>query len=393
MWYTGDMEPETVQQFASSPHTTDAEMSDITDADLKAFRELISRDLTPEQQRRITETDRVYPRQEAVLAVHWHPEFVPMDLIQRRIDTLFPNRQHELIIPTQHNALMSYGNYAGVEVDCYSRSFRRKVQLLIHFHKDRVRDATVFESMLAYTFKYRASQLFEFIDTIVEPAYEERFNKAVRRAGADEETIAFVRTQTRKLRQLYFEHEADTPREAVRNKLLTNFITSFRGREPDVLVTRAEAFVRTVKREVKMHFSPDFFYGTQDVIDEVRALGGCIVIPHPEQFWPILLADYDVDGYEVWNPQSRDYTAFLINVVNRQNKARKRGSRPILIFMGDDCHMGEKTKEPRFQDVEKASREIGVQYAWDDLTIRKSLIVANTNRQTVIEDYKERLNA
>ncbi len=47
-----------------------------------------------------------------------------------------------------------------------------------------------------------------------------------------------------------------------------------------------------------------------------------MVIPHPEQFWPILLADYDVDGYEVWNPQSREYTDFLIRALDNQNKRR-----------------------------------------------------------------------
>jgi hypothetical protein len=103
-----------------------------------------------------------------------------------------------------------------------------------------------------------------------------------------------------------------------------------------------------------------------------------------------LLADYDVDGYEVWNPQSREYTEFLINVVHRQNESR--GGKPILIFMGDDCHMGEKAKDPRYQDTAKASRQIGYQPAWDDPAIRKSLILANVNRRRVIEEYKSRLN-
>jgi len=43
------------------------------------------------------------------------------------------------------------------------------------------------------------------------------------------------------------------------------------------------------------------------------------------------------------------------------------------------------------QDPKKARREIGLQPAWDDLTIRKQLIFANTDRKKVIRDYKDRL--
>jgi hypothetical protein len=120
-------------------------------------------------------------------------------------------------------------------------------------------------------------------------------------------------------------------------------------------------------------------------------LGAGIVIPHPENFWPILLADLDVDGIEVWNPQSFEYTEFLVHVVNRENKTLLRGRRPLLVTMGDDCHLGEKLKDPAHQDEEKASREIGYQPPWDDLTIRKALIVANANRMNVIREYKSRL--
>jgi hypothetical protein len=119
--------------------------------------------------------------------------------------------------------------------------------------------------------------------------------------------------------------------------------------------------------------------------------GAGIVVPHPEQFWPILLAEYDVDGYEVWNPQSQRYTDFLISVVNRKNRERTVTQRSLLIFMGDDTHMGEKIKEPKFQDKEKAGREIGYQPVWDDLNIRKRLIKAQVNISSVIDEYRLRL--
>lgn len=94
---------------------------------------------------------------------------------------------------------------------------------------------------------------------------------------------------------------------------------------------------------------------------------------------------------KLWNPQSQRYTDFLISVVNEQNASRPSGSRDLLIFMGDDCHMSEKTKSLDTQDAAKAAREIGLQPAWDDLNIRKKLIVAGIDRQSVITEYRSRL--
>ena len=69
----------------------------------------------------------------------------------------------------------------------------------------------------------------------------------------------------------------------------------------------------------------------------------------------------------------------------------RRGRRSILVFMGDDTHLAEKIKDPVIQDPAKTSREVGLQPAWDDLTIRKSLIVANADRDTIIQEYSSRL--
>jgi hypothetical protein len=149
--------------------------------------------------------------------------------------------------------------------------------------------------------------------------------------------------------------------------------------------------VKAVKKIVKARFSLEYFYETREVIEEARSLGGGVVIPHPEQFWPILLDDLDVDGIEVWNPQSFQYTNFLIDVVYRQNKSSDRRRR-LLVTMGDDCHLGEKVKDPRYQDPAKAGREVGLQPMWEDLRIRKRLIVADQSRRRVIEEYRGRLD-
>ena len=326
----------------------------VTEEDERAFARINDVTLTPEQIGRIVAPTRAYPRQEYVLATHWHPEHVPLELLKRRIDALYPNRVDELIIPTQHNVLMEYDGYQGVEVDCYSSGFNRKVQLLLHFKGLDMERADVLLSMLRHTHRYRASQLFEYLDALVEPGSEARRQLAAGRTNAEEELVTFVRLQAAKLKNLLVAHEGDLPEDTYKNKLVRNFFDTLRGRFADRLINKVQVYAKAVKDLVKEEFSLSYFYRASECIEEARSLGAGIVIPHPEQFWPILLADYDVDGIEVWNPQSQQYTEFLINVVNRRNRMGWHGKRPILIFMGDDCHMSEKTRDPAEQDPEKA---------------------------------------
>ena len=359
--------------------------------DQLAYEQLISTELSPEQEERIRTPPQVFPKQRSLLAAHWHPEFIPLELIRERIDAMFPNRETELIIPTQHNVLVEWDGYTGVEVDCYSSGFKRKVQLLMHFRSERLGQAEVLKSMLAHTFKYRSGQLFEFMDSVIDPGLEERVQEAAAETGATDELILFTRTYTTRLKKLFEANEAITPPMAIKNKLLTEYFDHLRGQYSDRFINRAQLLLKAVKQIVKANFSLKYFYRASEVIEEARAVGGGVVIPHPEQFWPILLADYDVDGYEVWNPQSREYTEFLIKVVNRNNRSLAAGDRRILVFMGDDTHLGEKAKPPHLQKAEKAIREVGLQSAWDELDIKKSLIVANVDRNKVIQEYKARL--
>jgi hypothetical protein len=381
------------EKIASQTNAEPALVPDeVTDADQRLYLKLVDTALTPEQCTRIVTPGKIYPLQTSILAIHWHPEHIPVDLIKQRVEAMFPNAEERLIIPTQHNQLNSMDGYAGVEIDCYSKGFNRKVQLLAHFKEERLHGADLFKSMLAHTFTYRSSQLNQFLDTILEESKEDRLQQAAAVTGADADLIEFVRKVTRKVKMLLENNFSITPKEMVRNKLLFFFFDGLRDDLGDRLINRVHIFLREVKRLVKQSFSPRYFYETEQIIEEIRSLGGGIIIPHPEQFWPILLADYDVDGYEVWNPQSREYTDFLINTLNRQNRQRQDGRKPLLVMMGDDCHMGEKAKEPRFQDREKTARELGVQPAWDDLTVRKSLILAGIDRARMIEQYKERLD-
>lgn len=364
---------------------------EITEAEEALFLSVVSTELEEWQKKQILEPPVTYPRQEVVMAVHWHPEHVPMELVQERVDTMYPNRKTEIIIPTQHNELMSYDAYTGVEVDCYSEGFNQKVQLLLHFENDRVKDAHVLKDMLAHTFKYRSSQLFDFMRTITKPN-EERISEAARDTGADEALIRFVRAYTRKIEKLIDQNINRISPSSIKNKVLRNFFDGLRGEYGDPFIDRVQTYLQSVKSIVKRHFPLHYFYRTSEIIEEARALNAGIVIPHPEQFWPVLMAGYDVDGVEVWNPQSHRYTDFLVAVINQQNLSSGGKRRPLLIFMGDDTHMGEKVLPPERQKTEKASREIGYQPAWNDLNICKTLIMANCSRERVIEEYKSRLS-
>ncbi len=368
----------------------DAERS-LTQWDQDTFLSLTGARVTPEQAQTVRNPALKLPLQEYVLGVHWHPEHVPLDLIEERVAAMFPGRRDELIIPTQHNQFLSWGGYAGVEADCYSHGFNRKVQLLIHMREDRLEDSAVLRNMLRHTFKYRSSQLFEYLDALCEPQWEHRRQQAAAQSGTDEDVAEFTAVHAWKLKELIIEHAGVTPEDALKNKLVRNYLDCLREHFDARLVNKAQVYAKAVKEVVKENFSFTYFYRASEVIEEARSLGAGIVIPHPEQFWPILLRNYDVDGIEVWNPQSQHYTEFLINVVLDQNRRGYHKDRPLLIFMGDDCHFSEKLRKPGDQDKDKAAREVGFQPAWDDLAIAKSLIMAGISRKTVIDEYRARL--
>ena len=364
---------------------------EVTEWDRETFLAITNDSLTPEQEEYIRNPQARFPRQEYVLAVHWHPEQVPFPLIEERVAAMFPGRKDALIIPTQHNRLLTLGEYSGVEVDCFSRGFNRKVQLLLHMRRETQEKAGVLVNMLHHTFKYRSSQLFAYVEHICDPKWEEVRQEAAGLSGSDDEVVEFALIQAGKLKSLLEDEHATTPEEAIKNKLVRNYFDCLRQFYDARFINKVQLYLKTVKELVKENFSMAYFYRTSEIIEEARGIGAGVVIPHPEQFWPILLAGYDVDGIEVWNPQSHLYTEFLINVVLDQNRRGYHKGRPLLIFMGDDCHFSEKLRKPADQDKDKAAREVGFQPAWDDLAIAKSLIMAGISRKTVIDEYRARL--
>jgi hypothetical protein len=365
---------------------------EITPWDQAIFEKLISLDLSTAQVDRIVHPNQRFEDESSVLAIHWHPEMVPLDLAETRILNMYPRATESLVIPTQHNNILTFGHYAGVEVDCRASAFNRKIQILLHFEKSKIEKAHSLRAMIAYTEKYRSTQLFEFIAALVDPVFEDRLQDAARITGAEENLVRFAVIQARKLKQMIHTHLPNIPELSLKNKLLINYLNAQRSLYDGHVIDRTVIFVSSVKEIVKRNFRLNFFYEVQEVIEESRALGGGIIVPHPEQFWPVLLADYDVDGYEVWNPQSREFTEFLIQVVIKKNKSVNGTKRPLLVVMGDDTHLGEKILDPEAQNPDKATREIGYQPAWHDPAIFKSLNMGNFDKQMVIKEYKSRLH-
>ena len=316
---------------------------EITPWDQTVFETLISLDLTEAQIARIVHPARYFEDETSVLAIHWHPEMVPLDLAHKRLQALYPQMADFLVIPTQHNELLTYGHYAGTEVDCRATAFNRKIQILLHFKQNKIEEAHSLRAMIAHTAKYRSSQLFEFMAALTDPHFEDRLQEAAKNTGVEENIIRFAVLQTRKLQRMIRDYRATIPELSLKNKLLINYLNAQRALYDGHIIDRTVIFVSGVKEIVKRHFRLSFFYEVREIIEETRALGGGVIVPHPEQFWPVLLADYDVDGYEVWNPQSREFTEFLIQVVIKKNMSGNVTTRKILIVMGDDTHLGERS--------------------------------------------------
>ena len=236
-------------------HTVSQEISE---QDAALFFQVVSVDMSEKAKEIVTQPSTIRPRQKNVLAIHWHPEFIPMALIVQRVNAMFPGREEELIIPTQHNDLLVLGDYAGVEVDCYSAGFNQKVQLLLHFQRERVQDAGVLRSMLEHTFKYRSSQLFAFMDAITKPD-EDILNQAAVETGASRELVDFVRTVAGKIQTLMESNFEKVPVVSIKNKVLKEFFNGLRSTYGNIWINRCQAFLQEVKKVRKTQFSPKIF--------------------------------------------------------------------------------------------------------------------------------------
>lgn len=370
----------------------EAAVNDIGDDDWRRFDRLTSVELDDEEKKLAARPGRTAPEAGEFLAVHWHPEWAPLELIGRRLELAFPRAENFLAIPTQHNRVMTLGPWAGVEADVYDRRCGLKVQLLIHLPAERLAGASAFISMMDHTYNYRAHQLLDILNRLAEPGEAALKVRAALRPSLSETAISMARFYAARLREMILRSgiiggERD---EMLKNRLLPDFMTAGVPPEQKNLLEQAVIFINAVKKTVKDELRPEEFYSPQEVIEEARSLGAGIVIPHPPQFWPALLAGLDVDGWEVWNPSTPRHTLFLLEAMQRMNENRLP-SRRLLAFMGDDTHMSAKFRPDLGDEKDSADREIGFQPPWTDPEVRAALKRTGQSLTATLNEYRSRL--
>ncbi|MDR2141086.1 MAG: hypothetical protein LBR11_04735 [Deltaproteobacteria bacterium] len=356
--------------------------------DWAAFNRLTSVELTSRETTVAARPTRQDLEEKRVLAVHFHPEWIPLDLIAERVNQAFPAADDRLVIPTQHNRLMTLGEWAGVEADAYAPEYGLKVQLLIHLPGRLLPKAVTLAGMMERTFRYRALQLLDVLESLISP--DEAIKNEIKKQGFSTDSINLARLLAKRLKNLIEKADlGDSDRaEMLKNRLLPDFMAA-RGQEyPPALLDRAMALGRLVKSQVKRRLMPSRFHTVREVIEEARGLGAGVVIPHPPLFWPILMDDLDVDGWEVWNPSTPNHTIFLIDTLARQKKTK----RPLLAFMGDDTHMSSKIRpDQKSEEKNNFDREIGFQSPWRDPQVAKALARAGQSREKTMDEYRARL--
>lgn len=364
----------------------------IGEEDWRCFRHLTSVELNADEKAQAARPDRIDPTADEFLAVHWHPEWAPLDLIDQRLRLAFPSAVRSLVIPTQHNRLMSFRGWAGAEADVYDRQYGLKVQLLIHFPAERLPKASVLTAMMDRTYNYRAHQLLDILRRLAEP---DKVSGQVQRSlpySISPTALDMARFYALRLQALIEKSGiiGGPAGEMLKNRLLPDYLAAMESDHP-VIRDQALMFIKTVKKTVKAELNPAEFHSPQEVIEEVRHLGGGVIIPHPPLFWPMLLSDLDVDGWEVWNPSTPKHAIFLTEALARANEGRT-SHRPLLAFMGDDTHMSAKFRLNLSDEKDSARREIGFQDPWTEPAVKAALDRAGQSRRRTLAEYQERMS-
>ncbi len=372
----------------------DAAVNGIDEEDWLVFNRLTSVELTPEERELASRPTRTAPEARECLAVHWHPEWAPPDLIRSRLALAFPKADNSLIIPTQHNRVLAFGPWAGVEADVYDRRYGLKVHLLVHFPADRLRhQASTFLAMMNRTYNYRAHQLLDILGRLADPEAAAQGTRKTLKCSVPESVWGLARFYALRLRTLIERSGilGGSRDEMLKNRLLPDFIQARGGSLHRWLLEQTILFINAVKKTVKAELNPEEFYSPQEVIEEARGLDAGVVIPHPPAFWPILLSDLDVDGWEIWNSSTPHHTLFLLEALDRANQSRP-ARRALLAFMGDDTHLSGKIRPAWSEEKDSASREIGFQDPWLEPPVQAALERAGQSLTRTLNEYRARLS-
>ncbi|MDR1677870.1 MAG: hypothetical protein LBS44_05705 [Deltaproteobacteria bacterium] len=361
---------------------------EISQADIEAFNRLTTIELTAKEKELAETPDFIDLEETRLMALHFHQEWVPMNMIETRLSRAFPKATDKLVIPTQHNRITYFGPWAGVEVDCFAPSFGQKIQLLIHFSSSKMAKASALNAMIEQTFRYRALQLLEVLEALTNP--DQTLRQEINNNGLDHQALDLTSFFAWRLREIIQKSNVlgSERAEMLKNRLLTDFMLARNQGLDPTLFGSSLTVANIVKTLVKHRLNVKRFNTAQEIIEEARCLGAGIVIPHPPQFWPVLIDDLDVDGWEVWNPSTPGYTLFLIDCLAR---TKGRTKRPLLAFMGDDTHMSSKVRANITEDKNGRGREIGFQPPWWDPDVAQALKRNGQSRERTMDEFRSRL--
>ncbi|MGL4208234.1 MAG: hypothetical protein ACRCTY_02480 [Candidatus Adiutrix sp.] len=361
----------------------------LTEDDWAVFNHLTSIELSDKEMQAAQCPSLVDSQAINVLAAHWHPEWVPMAAIEKRVALAFPEVKNSLIIPTQHNRIMTFRGWAGVEADVFDHRYQSKVQLLIHFKADKLPRAHSLKAMMERTYDYRALQLLDILASLASGGQlAERVQKKIA-PSISAPAVNLARFFALRLKHMIKEAKliGTLREEMLKNRLLLDFMALRLDKNQQKILGQAKVYIEAVKKAVKAEMKPEQFYTPQELIEEARYLGAGVIIPHPPIFWPILVSGLDVDGWEVWNSSTPNHTLFLLEALALANKTNPK--RRLLAFMGDDTHMSSKIR----LKGEGSTREIGVQPPWSAPEVLAMLEKTGQSLAGTISEYQNRLLA
>ncbi|MDR2612170.1 MAG: hypothetical protein LBG06_04840, partial [Deltaproteobacteria bacterium] len=247
--------------------------------DWEIFRSLTSTELSPEEREAALQPDSSDPQEEICFAPHFHPEWVPLGLIEERLKKAFPAERRRFAVPTQHNVIDSLGPWSGVEADVWSRECGMKIQLLVHVRRERVagRGGSAFRDMIERTFRYRELQLLEILALARHP--DQGTQRELDRAGfAEADRATAARYAARLSMMIEVSGIASGPGAVMlKNRLLTDYMERGARGEDLSRLDRLLAMVNLLKARVKSRLDPDRFHEARELIEEARSLGAGIV--------------------------------------------------------------------------------------------------------------------
>lgn len=216
-------------EFSSSEgdYCLEAAVGNIGQSDWQHFNRLTSVELSNDEKIAASRPNLTAPVAREYLAVHWHPEWVPLEFIEERLKTAFPQADNFLAVPTQHNKVMAIGPWAGVEVDVYDRRYGQKVQLLIHLPVDRLPQATAFQAMIEHTYNYRAHQLMDILNRLASPEGLSKIKDSLKCSITDP-AVKMARFYATRLRAMIEKSGiiGGNRDEMLKNRLLPDFMTA-----------------------------------------------------------------------------------------------------------------------------------------------------------------------